>query len=168
MAKVVPLRARQHRHAIAPGLLFEQAWAIYPESGRRRSSRRLSAPEWARAACDCGEEELLSAVRKYVAEDKDYKKEFGAPGFHRWLSLARWESWLSEVAAPVAQRQFADAKVRGSFFAAFHAEKARKWFDLSVLEGDTLVVPYSPREEWVKGPFAQWALAHGICGWRLG
>ena len=79
---------------IAPGPLFEKAWAVFPESGKRRSSRRISALAWARASLVVGEAALLAAVRRYVAEDPDLDGYAGAPGFHRWLNDDRWEYWV--------------------------------------------------------------------------
>lgn len=94
MGKVAYLPQRHPSREIAAGPLFEAAWHAFPESGKRRSSRRLSVVAWASAACECGERELLQAVLRYVREDPDIDGNVGAPGFHRWLSDARWEYWL--------------------------------------------------------------------------
>lgn len=79
---------------VAAGPMFETAWAVWPEAGKRRSSRRLGVMAWARAALACGERELLAAVQRAVREDPDLDSIVGAPGFHKWLDAARWEYWL--------------------------------------------------------------------------
>lgn len=78
---------------IAPGPMFEAAWSAWPESGKRRSSRRIAVRSWAIAACECGERELLDAVTRYLNEDPDVHSHTGAPGFHKWMNDARWEYW---------------------------------------------------------------------------
>jgi len=42
MSNVVQLRAVQSR--------FEDGWAAFPETGRKRSSKKLSGPAWAKVA----------------------------------------------------------------------------------------------------------------------
>ena len=54
MSNVVQLRAVQSR--------FEDGWAAFPETGRKRSSKKLSGPAWAKVAKEVGEDELLAAV----------------------------------------------------------------------------------------------------------
>ncbi|ALJ08245.1 hypothetical protein JL11_07750 [Brevundimonas sp. DS20] len=41
-----------------------------------------------------GEDRLLAALRRYLAEDTTHKGECGPPGFHKWLTDGRWEHWL--------------------------------------------------------------------------
>jgi hypothetical protein len=95
MAKVAHLYsvAPSHGGGIAPGPLFEAAWRAWPESGKRRSSRRIAVRAWAIAACECGERELLDAVTRYLKEDPDVHSHTGAPGFHKWMNDARWDYW---------------------------------------------------------------------------
>ncbi len=82
----------------APSEVFDQAWGSYPAKGRERSkSRAKTVPIWKEAARAAGgEDRLLAAVRRYVAEDQTHKGECGPPAFDRWLRDGRWEHWLGE------------------------------------------------------------------------
>ena len=91
MSNVVQLRPKQKAMA-SPA--FDEAWTALPVEARTRSSRKEAYPAWVKAASDVGEEALLRAVRRYVREDKDHKRECGAPGFHRWLRWGRYEHWI--------------------------------------------------------------------------
>lgn len=167
MGTVVRLSAKRAKtvKAFAMGPIFESAWSAYPESGRRRSSRLLSAPEWAKCILHIGDGDLLEAVARYAKEDTDHRKDCGAPAFHRWLAWGRWESWLAEEATK--PKEFADPVLRGAFQEQFSDARARAWFDECSLMGDTLVIGWLPRPDWLAGPFTRWAVANRIGGWRL-
>lgn len=166
-AKVVPLfkDARANRPAMSRE--FEQAWLAYPESGRLRSSKKLSLPEWSRVASEIGEPDLLVRVRRYASEDKDHRKECGAPGFHRWLKWGRWEHWAPIAPRLVEAPKFFDPALRAAFAASFADEKARRWFDRCELTDDRTLVAPPARSEWIYGPFAAWAKSHDIKGIRF-
>lgn len=81
-----------------PNDAFAQAWKAYPAIGRTRSkSQTKTKPLWMAAARSAGgEDRLLAALRRYLAEDTTHKGECGPPGFHKWLTDGRWEHWLSD------------------------------------------------------------------------
>lgn len=150
---------------------FEQAWRMLPETMRRRSeSRERLYGLWARAcAMAGGESRLLSALDMYVRRDADLPKS-GGPGLQVWLRQRRYDYWLEildrEAAAPIRQpKRFADETLRANFHERFADERARAWFDRCELDGDTLVGP-TAKQEWIYGPFAKWAAANGIGGYR--
>lgn len=167
MSNVVPLR--KNMKAVASPL-FNEAWAAFPELGRIRSSRKEAWPAWLAAVKECGSEaDLLARVQRYVAEDKEHRKEHGPPGFHRWLKWSRWEHWAPRavVLAPESKREFPDKAKRASFFLRFPDERARQWFDRCTLDGDEIVGPLaSARQEWLAGPFKDWAIENSIGGMR--
>lgn len=79
-----------------PDDAFTLAWKAYPALGRSRSkSQAKTKPIWRSAAAAAGgEDRLLAAVRRYLAEDTTHKGECGPPAFDRWLRDGRWEHWL--------------------------------------------------------------------------
>lgn len=79
-----------------PDDAFTLAWKAYPALGRSRSkSQAKTKPIWRAAANSAGgDDRLLAAVRRYVAEDTTHKGECGPPAFDRWLRDGRWEHWL--------------------------------------------------------------------------
>jgi hypothetical protein len=81
-----------------PNDAFSQAWKAYPPIGRTRSkSQTKTKPLWMAAARSAGgEDRLLAALRRYLAEDTTHKGECGPPGFHKWLTDGRWEHWLPD------------------------------------------------------------------------
>jgi hypothetical protein len=167
MGDVVRLATRRRPPAkVETSPAFETAWLAYPEVGRLRSSRKEAWPEWCAAAAELGENDLVARVKRYAAEDKEHRKEQGAPGFHRWLKWGRWEHWapVAPLVAPGAI--FSDPPLRAAFHLRFREESARKWFDRARLDGKWLVCPPA-RAEWINGPFKTWALAQGIEGIRF-
>lgn len=80
-----------------PDDAFTLAWKAYPALGRSRSkSQAKTKPIWRAAATAAGgEDRLLAAVRRYLAEDTTHKGDCGPPAFDRWLRDGRWEHWLS-------------------------------------------------------------------------
>lgn len=74
---------------------FDKAWSVFPDAGRRRSSRVVSWPQWVRVASAIGEAQLLGAVEAFARDPVELSKEAGACGFDRWLRWGRWEHWLA-------------------------------------------------------------------------
>lgn len=156
MGAVVRLKLPRRPMAATFTRSFEEAWKAYPSVGRARSSRQLAAPEWAKASADVAEEDLLRAVRRYAAEDKD-QAQWGSPGFHRWLAQGRYDHWLvtpEVVEAP----KFSDLQMRAMFFAKFTDDRAQRWFDRCGWNAATreISAPWRPRQEWLEGPFNRW------------
>jgi uncharacterized protein YdaU (DUF1376 family) len=97
-----------------PDDAFMLAWKAYPALGRSRSkSQAKTKPVWRAAATAAGgEDRLLAAVRRYLAEDTTYKGDCGPPAFDRWLRDGRWEHWLpgatvgSDAATPAPAAVF--------------------------------------------------------------
>lgn len=119
---------------------FDEAWSRYPDTGRLRSSRRQAWPEWCDVSREIGEEVLVAAVIRYAAEDKDHKRECGAPGFHRWLKQGRWEHWTGAKATRSVGRQFPDDHIRSSVVAATSDAFVVSYLDPCEVEGTTLIV----------------------------
>ncbi len=164
-AKVVQLVPRD--------ALFDQAWLSYPLDGRRRSSKLESLPEWRKVAKIISERELMDAVRRFASEDIQHLKEHGTLGFHRWLKLGRWEHWLGASESTLReQRQFPDPQLRARFFERFGEARALRWFDVCDWRPVTreVVSPkgYALREQWIRGPFMDWARANGVSALVMG
>jgi hypothetical protein len=119
---------------------FADAWKAYPAQGRLRSSQKQAAKAWALACRDVGAEALLAAVRRYVAEDKEHKRECGPPGFHRWLAWGRYEHWLEPAVEEVSDRpRFADELIRRQVVLATSEAFAVSYLDRCTVEGSTLI-----------------------------
>lgn len=139
-AAVVQLRPRQKAMA-SPA--FDEAWAMLPPEARTRSSRKEAYPAWVKACAEVGEDAMLRAVRRYVREDKDHKRECGAPGFHRWLKAGRYEHWIEQpnlTLVPTGPRFERDdvrdavIRARGDGFCAAYLDRCR-------VDGTRIVVP---------------------------
>lgn len=150
--------------------LFDQAWSLFPVSGRQRSSRQESLAAWKKVVKDkrLSEQELLDRIRRYVRDDTNHRSEKGAPGFHRWLNWGRYDVWEPlEAIQSIPAARFPNETLRAAFHLAFHDERPRKWLDTCVLRGDEIVSPTRAlREEWLYGPFVRWAKLNGIGGIR--
>ena len=125
-------------------------------------------PEWAKAACDVGEQRLLGAVSAYVLSGKDHAF---CPGFHRWLAKGRWEAWL-EVSEAVkrVEKRFADEGLRESFHRSFADDRARRWFDACGWNAETREIfdpGWAIRQEWMDRAFTPWLAANGIAAYRF-
>jgi hypothetical protein len=171
MTNVVRLKPRRKSPVVvSTSPAFEEAWQAYPETGRLRSSRKESWPIWCEIAGVLGEPDLASRVKRYASEDKEHRKESGAPGFHRWLRWGRWEHWRAHeefIPTPKPEVLFPDQGLRAAFHLRFQDERARKWFDGCELDGDTLIMASPAKQEWLTGPFRKWAVLNGVMGYRL-
>lgn len=161
MGNVVRLHARKPETASEA---FLAAWAAFPDTGRLRSSKRVAWPQWLATLADVDEETLMLAVQRYAREDKDHRKECGAPAFDRWLKWGRWEHWLPKAEVVQLARIFPDPELRASFAARFE-EKALVWLDrcgwdqaLGEISSPTRAV----KPDWIKGPFNRWAKEQGV------
>lgn len=168
MSNVVALRPKS-KTATSPA--FEEAWSLFPDTGRIRSSRKQSWPAWTAVCREIGEADLVERVRRYAAEDKEHRRECGAPGFHRWLAWGRWEHWAPKApSVPVAtvQKVFPEASLRAAFHLRFHDERARDWFDRCGWDATEREVVNCPpaRLEWINGPFRDWAVLNDIRGFK--
>lgn len=133
----VKRRKRSHLPQTTPA--FDEAWAAYPPSGRARQSRAEAFPIWSEIASEVGEELLLSCVKRYTLENKDAKRDCGAPGLERWLKWGRWDNW--RPTGPV------DADVRLS--ACFPDTTIRQ--ACLARHGEPWCISYLDRCEWVDG-----------------
>ena len=116
---------------------FEIAWKAYPALGRSRSkSQAKTKPIWREASKAAGgEDRLVAAVRRYVAEDTTHKGECGPPAFDRWLRDGRWEHWLpggtggdQETTAPASTFDGPPA-LRAALVRERDEDYARRWLD---------------------------------------
>lgn len=139
MGNVVALRPTP-REAPATSAAFEAAWKLYPDVGRLRSSRKMAFREWLKVCRAIGEDAALGAVRRYVAEDKEHKKECGAPGFHRWLNWGRYEHWMPSDDKPSDMPRFPDEAKRAELVAAFGEDFVGSYLDPCKIDGTTLIV----------------------------
>jgi hypothetical protein len=165
-ATVVQLRPPK---AVTYSATFLEAWAALPETARLRSSRKEAYGEWRRTLSEISEEDLLARVQRYARDDKDHKRECGAPGFHRWLKWGRWEHWAPVDAAPlveIAAKIFPDPSLRAAFHLRFQDDRARRWFDRCGFDPvERLITGAGPvRADWVSGPFKAWALLNDVRG----
>lgn len=125
-----------------PDDVFVIAWKAYPALGRSRSkSQAKTKPIWRTAANAAGgEDRLLAALRRYLAEDQTHRGECGPPAFDRWLRDGRWEHWLPGAggeAAVIAPAAVFDgpAQVR-AWTAEHHGEPyARSYVDPARWDG---------------------------------
>lgn len=97
-------------------------------------------PVWSEIASEVGEELLLSCVKRYALEDKDAKRDCGAPGLERWLKWGRWDNWrpTDPTSARVQSegRMFPDTTIRQACLAR---------------HGEPWCISYLDRCEWVDG-----------------
>lgn len=142
MSNVVALRPRSKAPAVMSEA-FLSAWATLPDTARIRSSRKQSWPEWIVAAREVGDEALLVAVRRYVSEDKEHKRECGAPGFHRWLKWGRYENWLGAPAGALISLgvRFPNETIRAQVAAEAGEAFCISYLDRCTMEGTVLIVP---------------------------
>jgi hypothetical protein len=79
---------------------FDQAWAMWPEKGRRRSRKTHAMGEWTKVASKIGGEVLLNAVNAYVLSDDALKMDGEyVPALDRWIKHGKYEVWM-EAEAP--------------------------------------------------------------------
>lgn len=75
---------------------FEEAFALWPIEGQRRTNIPEARASFALVAGEIGGPDLANRVRRYVAEDETLRTgKFGAPSFARWLSEERWRVWAA-------------------------------------------------------------------------
>jgi hypothetical protein len=99
-SQVTPLSVPLKGDSFPPN--FDRAWKAYPEAGRKRSSTKLSKPEWSRASKAAGGVEALQGAIERYADSPEAREQGGrfVKGFHRWLKDALFEPWLAPVADP--------------------------------------------------------------------
>lgn len=112
--------AKKRKRSLVPqtSAIFDEAWAVYPPSGRARQSRSEAYPVWKEIASEVGEDLLLACVKRYALEDKDHKRDCGAPGFERWLKWGRWDNWRpvdAVVQVMASENRFPDDFIRNAF-----------------------------------------------------
>jgi hypothetical protein len=135
-------RAKRSRSApVIATPTFDEAWSLLPETARIRSSRKMSMPEWLAVASEIGEPALVAAVKRYVAEDKEHRRECGAPGFHRWLKQGRWENWLAEPRTEVERPRFQPEAYRQRFVQLLGEDFVASWIDQCAWQDGGLVAP---------------------------
>lgn len=150
---------------------FDAAWALLPALMRKRSDGKSKLkPMWDSHAKRVGPDELLSALQRYLKDDKDVPRT-GGPGLQVWLRACRYEAWMveEEQVSSIVQMpaiEFPDARLRAAFHLRFQDDKARRWFDRCTLEGDMLIWPSPPSLEWAEKMLKPWAILNGIGGWR--
>lgn len=166
MGSVVALRPRQRlRGAPLASPAFEEAWLAYPEAGRLRSSRKEALPEWLKAAAEIGEDTLAGAVKRYASEDKDHRKDHGAPGFHRWLKWGRYEHWLPKAPVVGIGQIFQNALARAAVIKAKDVDFCGAYLDPCTIEGTTVVARTTIAMNRLK-EVGSILKAHGFTGMR--
>lgn len=127
-----------------PDDAFTLAWKAYPALGRSRSkSQAKTKPIWRAAATAAGgEDRLLAAMRRYLAEDTTHRGDCGPPAFDRWLRDGRWEHWLpsaagiSDAATPGPAAMFDGPPEIRAWAAEHHGEPyARSYVDPARWDG---------------------------------
>ena len=74
---------------------FAEAWACWPEAGKRRSSKAKAAEVWRRIADEAGGGVALAQRVAAFAESPDARRDGGqfVPALERWLRDGKWEHW---------------------------------------------------------------------------
>jgi len=123
---------------------FAAFWSVLPKTMQARAGKKAKVwPEWRSAASQIGEERLLAALKRYLAEDPDYLRGTGGPGAHSWLKDGKWEHWMPSTGGQTGAtaKRFPDATIR----AAVHAhdpDTCVKWLDkCDWLEAERVIVP---------------------------
>lgn len=145
---------------------FEEAWQALPDTARLRSSKKEAYPAWARACVEIGEEAMLRAVRRYVSEDKDHKRECGAPGFHRWLKWGRYEHWMTSAATVSPIATFEHEEARKAVVLAKGEGFCRSYLDRCKIDGTRLIVATATAADKLK-EVRSILKAHGFTGMVL-
>lgn len=123
---------------------FQAFWLASGPQMRTRASQEKVWPEWRRVSGETGPEALIAALKRYMAEDKDYLRGTGGPGLHSWLKDGRWEHWLPSAgpARPsMTAKRFPDEAIRAAVL-AHDPDTCLKWLDnCNWLEADRVIVP---------------------------
>lgn len=83
---------------------INQLWKLYPEKGRRRSSKKQMQDAWRKIKKSDrpASEEILNSLEAWKKTD-DWKKENGqfVPGVHLWIQNRQWENTPEESSAHI-------------------------------------------------------------------
>lgn len=81
---------------------FMLAWDAFPIVGKKRSSPKLSEPQYFAALKRSGgdPEVILNSIKRYSRAVADSNDANFVPGFHRWLRDDRWSSFLDDDSPP--------------------------------------------------------------------
>lgn len=74
---------------------FDEVLALWPERGRKRTKVAEARAAFALAAGEIGAGEMVSRVRRCVADGVIDDGHYGAPGLQRWLSEECWRLWAA-------------------------------------------------------------------------
>ena len=133
---------RGRASAIEPGDEgFEAAYAEFPEPGRLRSSPPAARAAWAFWSGEMGGEALLSAIRRFKAEDPDLRRGV-CLAFERWLSTERFRHWLGGRAVA------ADAEPVMARTAFAGPAELRAMIVAAVSNGEAFAVAYFDQADW--------------------
>lgn len=84
---------------------FSALWSAATKTMTSRGPKRLAWPEWRKALRTYQPEQIIAAMKRYVAEDPDVKAGRGQPAVHRWLKDGRHEGWMrhTQPAKPMTE-----------------------------------------------------------------
>lgn len=142
-------KAKRPPPEVAPvtSAAFERAWKVYAQlDGFRRSTKRLSWPQWRLVARVLGEERLEAAVTAFVRDPKarEIAARCGAPGFQVWLRQGRYEHYLDAGQATVVETRTRDAlpaEVWEAVAYRWGQDYATSWLHRATVRDAILILP---------------------------
>ncbi len=165
MSNVVQLRVPEMEAGT-----FSAAWALLPETMKRRSDAKAKCEVlWNRQSREYGGQAiLLGKLKTYLRDDADLKRT-GGPGFQVLLRSGRLQHWVETVVDAPTVEPFADTAVRAAVLAVKGEAFCRSYLDRCTVESHTpartLIVPTMYAIDKLKevGPIMK---AHGFTGMR--
>lgn len=81
---------------LAGDVEFAQLWNVAtPLMRRRGKSQEVVYAAWEAAKARQLPALIVAALRRYVTEDEDVKRDMGQPGLQRWLADKAYDQWLA-------------------------------------------------------------------------
>jgi hypothetical protein len=164
------VRLRQPSTELEPST-FLAAWALLPETMRRRSESRAKCEVlWDREAKRLGGQlSLLARLKTYLRDDRDLAKS-GGPGLQVLMRQGRLEHWVETVSEVNPVEPFANAELRAAVAAQKGEAFCRSYLDRCTQEPaliGILIVPTHFAMDKLK-ELAPIFKAHGFTGMRKG
>lgn len=96
--RISPKARRKQARALrlAGDVEFVQLWNVAtPLMRRRGKSQEVVYAAWEAAKARQLPALIVAALRRYVTEDEDVKRDMGQPGLQRWLADKAYDQWLA-------------------------------------------------------------------------
>lgn len=123
----------------------DRALAMWPASGRKRTSRPAVIAAWPEAARRAGGSARLEAAVKACAGDADLAKgDYGWPGLHRWLAEGRYLAFVAEgvgeAVSPNRRTWRGPPEVRAALVAEVGEAAAASYLDPATWDGEARAI----------------------------